>query len=139
MGELSRQLTRSLQLSRVLVKGDYPLPADMRTRVAGSFGVVREGFVEYPSSHVATILNAVGDQALQIRVDSADQPVPKHLFGLDEANGLYSPAPPEIAHASTYWVGDTVRVHTGTEMGDFNEVDLRIYDVNWILDEQGNW
>ena len=44
VGELSRHLAPALQLSRVLVKGDYPLPADMRTRVAGSFGVVREGF-----------------------------------------------------------------------------------------------
>ena len=139
VGELSRQIQRSLQLSRVLVKGDYSLPADMVTRTPGSYGVVREGFVEYSNSHVTSVLQAVGDQALQARIDSSDQPIPKHLFGLDELNGLYSPAPPVIAHASTYWLGDIVRVHTGTQMGDFNEVDLRIYDINWVLDEQGNW
>ena len=39
----------------------------------------------------------------------------------------------------TYWLGDTVRLHTGTDPYDFNEVDLRVHAFTWELDEAGNW
>jgi hypothetical protein len=138
--DLSRELNSRIKLSRVLVRGDSTTPTSMVTRTAGAYNVVREGFIEFPSSTVVSVLNAVGDQGLQVRSDSADQPFPKHLVGLDELNGLYSPFPPEPSYeSSTYWLGDTVRVHTGTEIGDYNEADLRIYTINWMLDENGNW
>jgi hypothetical protein len=139
-GEVRRELKPSLPLSRVLVRGDSNLPADVVTRTAGSYGVVREGFVEYPHSHVTSVLDSVGDQALLARSDAADQPFPKHLVGLDSSVGLYSPFPPEPSYVdATYWLGDMVRVHTGTEMGDYNEANLRVYAINWSLDEDGNW
>lgn len=301
--ELARQSHPSLQLSRVLVQGDSGEPSTMVTRDAASYNVAREGFAQYPSSHAPETLQAVGDQALQIRSDSSDVPSFRHLPGLNALSGRYSPFPtgvpgtnlllgvvsasikvsgedpgaprtaandgndatpwseatsdPPIGVAgaywaadlgvsqeaasyridqliggaptiqnmatevrlygsndagawswlpsgkmsgdpaangwtlvathigpltfydtgqvpftaasyrywlfravaggtadwdvdelelwdssdpdATYWLGDLVTLHTGTETGDYTEVNLRVYAINWLLDEQGNW
>jgi hypothetical protein len=102
--ELARQSRPSLQLSRVLVKGDSGEPATMRAVDAASYNVAREGFVDYPSSHAPDTLDAVGEQALQLRSDSSDVPNFRHIPGCDPIAGLYSPFP------------ETVIVEVGTDL-----------------------
>jgi hypothetical protein len=105
--ELARQSHPSLQLSRVLVQGDSGEPSTMVSRDAASYNVAREGFAQYPSSHALATLQAVGDQALQIRSDSSDVPNFRHIPGLDSLNGLYHPFPgttdETVVATSTSW------------------------------------
>lgn len=91
--ELARHSKPSLQLSRVLVKGDVETPSLMVSRTAGAYNVVREGFAQTADSHAVEVLNAIGDQAIQLRSDSSDVPVFKHIPGLNALSGLYTPFP----------------------------------------------
>jgi hypothetical protein len=102
--DLMRRFQPSLQLSRVLVKGDSALPADMVARTAGAYNVAREGFLQFGTSHSPEVLADAGDKALALRSDNADAPVFRHLPGLDGLSGLYTPFPTEVV-GQDYLVG----------------------------------
>jgi hypothetical protein len=38
-----------------------------------------------------------------------------------------------------YWIGDLVRLHTGTDEHDYNEADFRAAAINWLLRAAGDW
>lgn len=95
--ELQRQSKLSLKLSRVLVKGDAVEPTAMVAREAASYGVAREGFATAQGVYATDLLQDLGDQALQLRSDSSDVPVFRHIPGQDALAGRYSPFPPGAA------------------------------------------
>lgn len=119
--ELRRQSKLSLKLSRVLVKGDTASPTSMVTRTAGAYNVVREGFVQTDRSHAVDVLEGIGDQAIQLRSDSADVPTFRHLSGHSALNGLYTPFLSPLAGFPTI-VGDADG--SGTEGDNFATVPL---------------
>ncbi len=116
--ELPRQSHPSLQLSRVLVQGDSGDPATMVTRDAASYNVAREGFAQYPSSHALATLQAVGDQALQIRSDSSDVPSFRHIPGANGSSGRYAPFPPTDAEVDCFDLDPATLLPQPTVNGD---------------------
>jgi hypothetical protein len=57
--------------------------------------------------------------------------------GDDAATGKYLPGPPGSAHGK-YWIGDLVRLHTGTGSQDFNEANERVAAITIAEDDAAN-
>lgn len=53
-----------------------------------------------------------------------------------DADGRYLPGPPGTN--GDFWVGDLVRLHTGTETVDYDETDVRVAAITIAEDDAGN-
>lgn len=111
------------------VVGQASLP-DAATRVA------RETSATGDSNDEAT-LAAVGLADLNSRLIQSDAVGFRIVPGNNDAAGLYLPGPPGSTNGD-FWVGDTVRVHTGTSEQDFNEQNLRVSAITIGEDDAGN-
>jgi hypothetical protein len=114
--DLTRRSQPSLPYSQIDVKGDLPDPDAIVSVEAVSYNVVREGFVQADNTHAVEALTDIADQALQLRLDSSDVPIFRHIPGLDALNGLYTPFPPLGGSAvsletSTSWKMGPLNTH----------------------------
>lgn len=146
--ELHRELLVDRVVTHMLVGGEtdhygYAALADAATRVT------KEGFVA-SFGIGATGLDAAGAVDLALRLTKSDQisfPIANRrtavgldpvtvgsVIGPDALSGFYLPGPPGSAHGD-FWVGDRVRVHTGTDDFDFNETDFRVTAITISRDD----
>lgn len=88
-------------------------------------------------SNVAAALSAKGLADLNAQLVKSDAVGFAIRTGNDDATGLYLPGPATSANGD-FWLGDTVRVHTGTGAQDFNEQNLRVAAVTISEDAAGN-
>lgn len=125
---LKRQMGARRVDSVMLAEGEGDIFA---TATQNDLGYVQEGYLATRLQD-ADALEGTADVELtkQRAVSESLQIVAP--WGNDEANGHYLP----YVH---YWVGDTVRIHTGTSAFDYNEVDARIYAVTITELENGDW
>jgi hypothetical protein len=139
-GDLVRSIHDSARLSQLLVAGAGGVPADTVKVPDAGAAYDREGFLMF--DHVGFMetdatLTAAGEAELAARRGEQDTIIFTHVPGDDEANGLYTPGWP--GGNGHYWLGDTVRVHTGTGAYDFDEDDFRVAAISWILRDGGDW
>lgn len=88
--------------------------------------VPREIFVS-GSGADADALEAVGGSALTAGLSGQESIPLDILTGNDPSVGRYLPGPP--GSSGHFWVGDTVRLLTGTGELDFDETDERVYAI----------
>lgn len=101
---------------------------DAATRIA------REVSVQGASTDPAT-LQAIGLADLELRLARGEAVAFPFLVGGDEEGGTYRPGP---AGMGDVWIGDTVRLHTGTkDEVDFNETDVRVTAMTLSENEAG--
>jgi hypothetical protein len=87
------------------------------------------------ASQVEAELEALGEAALEASLTSSDAIIFEHVTGDDEDHGLYVPGPEGTVHGK-YWLGDIVRIHTGTNEQDFNEQDFEVAAVTITSDDE---
>lgn len=104
--------------------------ADAATRVA------RESAGKADSNVEAT-LQAVGLAELNARLVRSDAVGFAIATGTSELTGFYLPGPVGSTNGK-FWLGDTVRLHTGTGEHDYNEQDLRVSAFTIGEDAAGN-
>lgn len=109
--------------------GQATLP-DAASRVAREVGLTGDTDSE-------DALDAMGLASLNARLVDSDAIAFGVLTGDDDDVGLYLPGPPGSQHGK-YWLGDLVRVHTGTGEEDFDEADLRVHAITIRPDDAGN-
>lgn len=89
----------------------------------------------------STALAALGEAELGRRVLHADAVgfnVATPVIGQeDELAGLYLPGPATSANGN-YWIGDIVRLHTGSGENDFDEEDVRVAAITIWFTEAGD-
>lgn len=113
--------------SHMLVLGDDGTYA---RSVLDDLGYVREGGIATNLTD-AGALEGTGDAELARQRRDGDAQAVVIPWGNRELEGKYLPGPP--GSNGHYWVGDTVRVHTGAGAFDLNEVDR---DVKAITIEE---
>ncbi len=76
--------------------------------------------------------------ARSVRADSATFRIKTKRFGSADSSddGFYLPGPPGTT--GDFWVGDTVRLHTGTNSVDYNEQDFRVAAISIEELDAGN-
>ena len=130
---LQRRLDERQADSHMLVGGDgnvfVPVTED-------DLGYVREGFLGTQLKDT-TAMTGTGEAELAREREIADSVAFNVLWGSDEAAGLYLPGP--AGSSGHYWVGDTVRCHTGSGEVDFDEQNLRVYAITVREQENGDW
>jgi hypothetical protein len=95
------------------------------------------GVMNYSSSDDPAVLTAVGQRDLAMRKLQTDVPRFPILTGFDPENGAYTPGPP--GSSGHVWVGDTVRLHTGTDAHHYDEVDFPVAALTWTLNSARKW
>jgi hypothetical protein len=136
-GDLTRGLSDSPRVGALLVQGSDPRPSAVVEITDGGAPYESEGFLSYTGTDDATVLDAAGDKDIALRQAETDRAILTHVPGLSSATGLYTPA--WSGADGTYWLGDTVTLHTGSGTWDFNELELRVAAIQWVLREAGDW
>lgn len=138
--KLGRRMDDRKVDSHLLVLGDAGRSA---VSIDNDLGYVREGFLSTDIGDVGA-LEGTGDAELaRQRRDSDAQavviPWPKsgESPGAAELAGRYLPGP--AGSNGHYWVGDTIRVHSGTGNFDLNEVDRDVKAITISELDNGEW
>lgn len=84
-----------------------------------------------------TALSALGLADLEQRLAHAEAVGFNLALGNDESTGRYLPGP-DYSDNGHFWVGDTVRLHTGSGAHDFDEVDVLVAAITLDEDDGGN-
>lgn len=119
--------------SHMLVGGDG---GTFAVATDADLGYVREGFLSTNLSDLGA-LEGTGDAELARERRDADAQAVVIPWGDDEAAGLYMPGPAWTN--GHYWVGDTIRVHTGTGEFDLVEQDRDVKAITIEELENGDW
>jgi hypothetical protein len=132
--DLNRAIRSKAAVSHLFVVG-----ANNVTVVVEDLSVLPRayGVMNYPTSDDPAVLTAVGQRDLAMRKLQTDVPKFPILTGFDPENGAYTPGPP--GSSGHVWVGDTVRLHTGTDAHHYNEVDFPVAAINWTLSQARKW
>src|SRR5437899_303086 len=123
--ELKRSLSDRRVDTHMLAQGQGTLYA---TATDADLGYVREGFISTQLTDPAALAGTAAAE-LEHERSVSDSIALTPPWGDDELNGIYLP----WIH---YWVGDTVRVHTGVSDFDYDETNWVLYAIT--LDEQDN-
>jgi hypothetical protein len=111
--------------SDVLVGGDANLFA---TAADHDLGYTVEGFVGTQLSS-ATALAGTGTAELDKQRKNADAAAFEALWGPGDADGDQGYIPGPAGTSGHYWIGDTVRLHSGTGPADYDEEDVLVYAI----------
>lgn len=129
---LTRELGASQIKSHMLVAGD---PGFFGT-ASNALTPVREGFASSAGVDT-TALNAIAAGQLALRSASADSIRVGIPYGnTPTTTGLYYPGP--VGTSGHYWVGDSITVHTGATLPDYNESTQRIVEIALGETESGD-
>lgn len=82
-------------------------------------------------------LEALGLAGLEARLIRSDAIGFRIATGTNDASGLYLPGP-DYSDNGSFWLGDVIRLHTGSGEQDFDEEDLRVYAITISEDDAGN-
>jgi len=118
--------------THMLAQGEGKLFA---TAVDNDLGYVREGFITTDLTSAEALEGTAAAELAQER-SVADALALQVAWGDDEAAGLYMPGP--AGTDGHYWVGDLVRLHTGTGPFDYNEQDFTVYAIT-CTEEREAW
>lgn len=135
--DLSRALQPSAEVTDLLVEGINTTLSEMVEVHSGSSSPTQEGWLQYGETSDATVLTHVGEQNLAQRLLQTDKATFPFMPGTTPLSGIYTPSPP--GGSGHFWVGDIVRLHTGTSAWDYNEVNLEVAAINWVLRAAGDW
>lgn len=104
--------------------------------VLDDLGYVREGFISTNLTDPGS-MEGTGDAELARERRDGDAQAVVIPWGDDELAGRYLPGP--SGTNGHYWVGDTVRVHSGTGPFDLNEADRDVKAITISELETGEW
>ena len=79
-----------------------------------------------------TIMEEAGYESIRLRKLHSDGVMLPHIWGDDEAAGLYLPT-------EHYDVGDLVTLHTGDEANDFTEQSIQVAAIRWRMRQAGDF
>ena len=79
-----------------------------------------------------TIMEEAGAESIRLRKLHSDAVMLPHIWGDDEAAGLYLPT-------EHYDVGDLVTLHTGDEANDFTEESIQVAAIRWRMRPAGDF
>lgn len=141
---LKRRLDDRRVDSHMLVVGN---DGKFARAIDDDLGYVREGFLATNLDDVGA-MEGTGDAELARERRDSDAQAVAIPWGDDELEGFYLPGPP--GSNGHYWLGDTIRVHTGVGPFDLNEQNREIKaitiseidaepDPDSGLVEEGGW
>ena len=120
---LSRQLRPSTVATHAIVYGESEVSA-IAAVASPTTKVTREVFMSATGTS-ATALGAIGDADLAQRLLRSESLSVRIILGSDASTGLYLPW-------TSFWVGDTITVHTGTAEYDYNNTSFRVAAINIV-------
>ena len=135
--DVVRKIRESAQVSHLLVAGTSPDPSTFVVSTDPAAAYDKEGYLRVDDAADAATLQAAGQKDILLRNTKSDTARIKHIPGDDEAAGLYTPGWP--GGAGHYWLGDTITVHTGDTVLDFDEQRFRVAGISWVLRPGGDW
>ncbi len=130
---LRRRMDDRKVASHLLLGGDSGL---FTTATEDDLGYVREGFLPTNLTDVGA-LAGTGDAELARQRRDADAQAVVIPWGSDETTGRYLPGPPGTA--GHYWLGDTIRVDSGSGEFDLVEADRDIKAITLEELDNGAW
>lgn len=132
---LKRRLDSREVDSDLLAQGEGSLFA---TADDHDFGYTVEGFLATQLKD-ATALAGSAEAELERQRDVAEAVAFEALWGPGGASGAQGYIPGPAGSNGHYWIGDTVRLHTGSGPTDYNEQNLLVYAITVQETEAGEW
>lgn len=138
-GDVKHAIHESPRLKQVLVAGEGTIPATVVRVTDAGAPLEKEGYLQYTAlaAGASASLTDAGEKDLALRAAESHTAIFSHKPGNTPLSGEYTPGWP--GGAGHYWLGDTVRYHTGTGPFDFNEQNLRVAAIGWKLRTAGDW
>lgn len=140
---------KNVNIAAALKREGTAGPVPTFTQVVGSTGGWAEATLPDAASRVTretstqaqtdddTALADLGLADLLSRLRRSDAAGFNIAVGNDPTNGLYLPGPPGSANGS-FWLGDIVTLHTGSDTADFDEASVRIAAITISETESGD-
>ena len=120
---LSRQLRPSTVATHSIVYGESEISAIAAISGAAT-RVTREVFMSTTGT-ITAALGAIGSADLAERLLRSESLSVRIILGSDASTGLYLPW-------TSFWVGDTITVYTGTGEYDYNNTSFRVAAINIV-------
>ncbi len=128
---VERAIHATPEKSHMMVGGDNYTYVYVSTAAA----IVREGFFGYGTTDSTAALTKAGQIELARRSDDTDK-IDVGLLPIT-ADGGYIPGP--AGTSGNFWVGDSVKLHTGTTPLDYNMVTRRVSGIRFSEREAGDF
>ncbi len=106
------------------------------TATDDDLGYVREGYIKTELTDTSA-LGGTAEAELAAERALSDSLALDVVWGDDEAAGHYMPGP--AGTDGHYWVGDTVRLHTGSGEFDYSEQNRTVYAITVTEQPNGTW